>query len=166
MEALIRIAADAGYEFDLLRAVISANEQQFERIVPKAGSLLGGELGGASVALLGLTFKAHTDDLRNSPAIEVAQRLTLNGAAVRAYDPMITSAVGIPKEIQISTTIEEALTGADLAIILTEWPEFALANWSKLAKLMNAPRLVDARNLLERDAMFELGFRYDDLGRT
>ena len=166
MEALIRIAADAGYEFDLLRAVISANEQQFERIVTKAGSLLGGELGGASVALLGLTFKAHTDDLRNSPAIEVAQRLTLNGAAVRAYDPMITSAVGIPKEIQISTTIEEALTGADLAIILTEWPEFALANWSKLANLMNAPRLVDARNLLERDAMFELGFRYDDLGRT
>ena len=166
MEALIHIAADAGYEFDLLRAVISANEQQFERIVTKAGSLLGGELGGASVALLGLTFKAHTDDLRNSPAIEVAQRLTVNGAAVRAYDPMITSAVGIPKEIQISTTIEEALTGADLAIILTEWPEFALANWSKLANLMNAPRLVDARNLLDRDAMFELGFRYDDLGRT
>ena len=88
MEALVRIAADAGYEFDLLRAVISANEQQFERIVTKAKSLLDGELAGRSIALLGLTFKAHTDDLRNSPAIEVARRLTQRGAALKAYDPV------------------------------------------------------------------------------
>ena len=166
MEALIRIAADVGYEFDMLRAVIAANEQQFERIVTKARLLLDGELGGRSVALLGLTFKAHTDDLRNSPAIEVAQRLALNGAVLKAYDPMITSASGISEEIEISTNIEEALSQVDLAIILTEWPEFALANWSKLAKSMNSPRLIDARNLLNRDAMLELGFRYDDLGRT
>ncbi len=166
MEALVRIAADAGYEFDLLRAVISANEQQFERIVTKAKSLLDGELAGRSIALLGLTFKAHTDDLRNSPAIEVARRLTQRGAALKAYDPMITSTSDIPEEIETSTTIEQALSHVDLAIILTEWPEFASADWPKLSSVMNSPRLVDARNLLNRDVMFELGFRYDDLGRT
>ena len=166
MHALVRIATDAGYEFDLLRAVISANEQQFERIVTKAERLLEGDLAGQNIALLGLTFKAHTDDLRNSPAIEVAHRLAKKGAILRAYDPMVNSTSDIPNEIEIATTIENAVNQADLAVVLTEWPEFASANWPVLADLMKSPRVVDARNLLDRDAMIELGFRYDDLGRT
>jgi UDPglucose 6-dehydrogenase len=166
MHALVRMATDAGYEFDLLRAVISANEQQFERIVTKAERLLEGDLAGQNIALLGLTFKAHTDDLRNSPAIEVARRLAKKGAILRAYDPMVNSTSDIPNEIEIATTIENAVNQADLAVVLTEWPEFASANWPVLADLMKSPRVVDARNLLDRDAMIELGFRYDDLGRT
>ena len=166
MHALVRIATDAGYEFDLLRAVISANEQQFERIATKAERLLEGDLAGRNVALLGLTFKAHTDDLRNSPAIEVAHRLAKKGAILRAYDPMVDSTTDIPDEIEIATTIENAVNQADLAVVLTEWPEFASANWPVLADLMKSPRLVDARNLLNRDSMIELGFQYDDLGRT
>lgn len=166
MHALVRIATDAGYEFDLLRAVISANEQQFERIATKAERLLEGDLAGRNIALLGLTFKAHTDDLRNSPAIEVAHRLAKKGAILRAYDPMVNSTTDIPDEIEIATTIENAVNQADLAVVLTEWPEFASANWPVLADLMKSPRLVDARNLLDRDSMIELGFRYDDLGRT
>ena len=166
MHALVRIATDAGYEFDLLRAVISANEQQFERIATKAERLLEGDLAGRNIALLGLTFKAHTDDLRNSPAIEVAHRLAKKGAILRAYDPMVNSTSDIPNEIEIATTIENAVNQADLAVVLTEWPEFASANWPVLADLMKSPRLVDARNLLDRDSMVELGFRYDDLGRT
>ena len=166
MLALVRMATDAGYEFDLLRAVISANEQQFERIVTKAERLLEGDLAGQNIALLGLTFKAHTDDLRNSPAIEVAHRLAKKGAILRAYDPMVNSTSDIPNEIEIATTIENAVNQADLAVVLTEWPEFASANWPVLADLMKSPRVVDARNLLDRDAMIELGFRYDDLGRT
>jgi UDPglucose 6-dehydrogenase len=166
MQALVRIANDAGYEFDLLRAVIAANEQQFERIATKAERLLEGDLAGQIVALLGLTFKAHTDDLRNSPAIEVARRLAKRGAILRAYDPTVNSASDIPKEIEITATIENAVDQADLAIVLTEWPEFASADWAVLADLMKSPRLVDARNLLNRDSMIELGFRYDDLGRT
>tara|TARA_B100000809_G_scaffold246587_1_gene274703 strand:+ start:138 stop:1418 length:1281 start_codon:yes stop_codon:yes gene_type:complete len=166
MHALVRMATDAGYEFDLLRAVISANEQQFERIVTKAERLLEGDLAGQNIALLGLTFKAHTDDLRNSPAIEVAHRLAKKGAILRAYDPMVNSTSDIPNEIEIATTIENAVNQADLAVVLTEWPEFASANWPVLADLMKSPRVVDARNLLDRDAMIELGFRYDDLGRT
>jgi len=166
MHALVRIATDAGYEFDLLRAVISANEQQFERIATKAERLLEGDLVGRNIALLGLTYKAHTDDLRNSPAIEVAHRLAKKGAILRAYDPMVNSTSDIPNEIEIATTIENAVNQADLAVVLTEWPEFASANWPVLADLMKSPRLVDARNLLDRDSMIELGFRYDDLGRT
>ena len=166
MHALVRMATDAGYEFDLLRAVISANEQQFERIATKAERLLEGDLAGQNIALLGLTFKAHTDDLRNSPAIEVARRLAKKGAILRAYDPMVNSTSDIPNEIEIATTIENAVNQADLAVVLTEWPEFASANWPVLADLMKSPRVVDARNLLDRDAMIELGFRYDDLGRT
>lgn len=166
MHALVRMATDAGYEFDLLRAVISANEQQFERIATKAERLLEGNLAGQNIALLGLTFKAHTDDLRNSPAIEVAHRLAKKGAILRAYDPMVNSTSDIPNEIEIATTIENAVNQADLAVVLTEWPEFASANWPVLADLMKSPRVVDARNLLDRDAMIELGFRYDDLGRT
>jgi UDPglucose 6-dehydrogenase len=166
MHALVRIATDAGYEFDLLRAVISANEQQFERIATKAERLLEGDLAGRNIALLGLTYKAHTDDLRNSPAIEVAHRLAKKGAILRAYDPMVNSTSDIPNEIEVATTIENAVNQADLAIVLTEWPEFASANWPVLADLMKSPRLVDARNLLDRDSMIELGFRYDDLGRT
>ena len=166
MHALVRIATDAGYEFDLLRAVISANEQQFERIATKAERLLEGDLAGQNIALLGLTFKAHTDDLRNFPAIEVALRLAKKGAILRAYDPMVNATSDIPSEIEIATTIENAVNQADLAVVLTEWPEFASADWPVLADLMKSPRLVDARNLLDRDSMIELGFRYDDLGRT
>jgi UDPglucose 6-dehydrogenase len=166
MHALVRIATDAGYEFDLLRAVISANEQQFERIATKAERLLEGDMAGKNIALLGLTFKAHTDDLRNSPAIEVAQRLAKKGAILRAYDPMVNTTADTPNEIEIAATIENAVEHADLTVVLTEWPEFASADWPVLADLMRSPRLVDARNLLDRDSMIEMGFHYDDLGRT
>jgi len=165
MQALVRLATDAGYEFDLLRAVIEANDQQFDRIVNKAELLLNQDLSGKNLTLLGLTFKAHTDDLRNSPAIEVAKRLAAKGATLTAYDPMVTSQAGIPQEIQIAMTIEQAMTGSDLALVLTEWPEFTRANWTSLIDLMNGPRVVDARNVLDRKEMVELGYLYDDLGR-
>ncbi|MBA52127.1 MAG: UDP-glucose 6-dehydrogenase [Acidimicrobiaceae bacterium] len=165
MQALVRIATDAGYEFDLLKAVIEANEQQFDRIVNKAELLLNQDLSGKNLALLGLTFKAHTDDIRNSPAIEVAQRIAAKGATVTAYDPTVKSEAGIPQEIQIATTVEQAVTDSDLVLVLTEWPEFTRANWASLISLMNGPRVVDARNVLDRKEMIELGYLYDDLGR-
>ena len=165
MQALVRIATDAGYEFDLLKAVIEANEQQFDRIVNKAELLLNQDLAGKNVALLGLTFKAHTDDIRNSPAIEVGQRIAAKGATVTAYDPMVKSESGIPQEIQIATTLERAVTDSDLVLVLTEWPEFTRANWASLIGLMNGPHVVDARNVLDRKEMIELGYLYDDLGR-
>ena len=165
MQALVRMANDAGYQFDLLRAVIEANEQQFERIVIKAEQLTDGNLAGVNVTLLGLTFKAHTDDLRNSPAIEIANLLIAKGAKLTAYDPMVESPAGLPEGINVVRTIEQAVAGSDLTLILTEWPEFTRANWGTLGDSMNAPRVLDARNALDRRAMLELGFQYDDLGR-
>ena len=165
MQALVRMADDAGYQFDLLRAVIEANEQQFARIVSKVERLVGDKLAGAKISLLGLTFKAHTDDLRNSPALEVAKLLSSEGARVIAYDPMVESNSGLPTEIELAQNIERALTGSDAVVILTEWPEFTRANWGALREFMNAPRVLDARNALDRRAMLDLGFQYDDLGR-
>jgi len=165
MQALVRIATDAGYEFDLLRAVIEANDQQFDRIVSKAELLLGEDLDGKNLTLLGLTFKAHTDDLRNSPALEVAKRLATQGANLTAYDPMVDSQTETLDDIRLVANIEQALDDSEMALILTEWPEFTRANWSKLIDLMDTPCLVDARNVLDRRSMIELGYRYDDLGR-
>ena len=165
MQALVRIATDAGYEFDLLRAVIEANDQQFDRIVHKAELLLGENLDGKNLTLLGLTFKAHTDDLRNSPAIEVAKRLATQGANLTAYDPMVNSQTEMLDDIRLVANIEQALDGSEMVLILTEWPEFTRANWAKLIDLMDTPCLVDARNVLDRRSMIELGYRYDDLGR-
>jgi len=163
---LVRMATDAGYQFDLLRAVIEANEQQFERIVAKAEQLIDGSLEGVNVTLLGLTFKAHTDDLRNSPAIEIANLLIAKGAKLTAYDPMVESPAGLPEEINLVRTTEQAVARSDLTLILTEWPEFTRANWGALRDSMTVPRVLDARNALDRSAMVELGFQYDDLGRT
>ncbi|MBG02001.1 MAG: UDP-glucose 6-dehydrogenase [Acidimicrobiaceae bacterium] len=166
MQALVRMADDAGYQFDLLRAVIEANEQQFVRIVSKAEQLTDDKLAGATITLLGLTFKAHTDDLRNSPAIEVANLLSAKGARLIAYDPMVDSEAALPEGIELAQNMEQALADSDIAVILTEWPEFARANWGALRDSMNAPRVLDARNALDRHAMLDLGFQYDDLGRT
>ena len=165
MQALVRMADDAGYQFDLLRAVIEANEQQFTRIVSKTEQLIGDNLADATIALLGLTFKAHTDDLRNSPAIEVANLLSAKGARLIAYDPMVKSDSALPKGIELAQNLEQAITNSDIAVILTEWPEFTRANWGELRDSMNAPRVLDARNALDRHAMLDLGFQYDDLGR-
>ena len=78
---------------------------------------------------------------------------------------MVKSESGIPQEIQIATTVEQAVTDSDLVLVLTEWPEFTRANWTSLMDLMNGPRVVDARNVLDRKEMIELGYLYDDLGR-
>ena len=83
--------------------------------------------------MLGLTFKAHTDDLRNSPALEVAKLLSSEGARLIAYDPMVESNSGLPTEIELAQNIEQALTGSDAVVILTEWPEFTRANWGAYA---------------------------------
>ena len=145
--------------------MIEANEQQFTRIVVKAEQLIGDNLADSTIALLGLTFKAHTDDLRNSPAIEVANLLSAKGARLIAYDPMVKSDSALPEGIELAQNLEQAITNSDIAVILTEWPEFTRANWGELRDSMNAPRVLDARNALDRNAMLVLVFHYDDLGR-
>jgi len=165
MEALIATASAAGYEFDLLRAVVKANEQQFDRLVAKIEDLVTGDLSNSTIGVLGLTFKAHTDDMRNSPALEIVQRLASKGCTIKAYDPMVKNEKGLPTTFALAPTIEEAVRASDIAVILTEWPDFNRANWAAMRDTMKAPRVLDGRNILDRSQMLEMGYDYQDLGR-
>ncbi|MGH9278605.1 MAG: UDP-glucose dehydrogenase family protein [Acidimicrobiales bacterium] len=162
VSALIRIAGDAGYEFGLLRGVVAVNEDQFNLITRKVEQMAGGSLDGVAVAVWGLTFKARTDDLRQSPALEVIGRLRDRGARVRAYDP----AVSRPMDgIEVAPDAYAACEGAAVLAVLTEWEEFRRLDFTKVASLLAAPRIVDGRNLLDPVAVRRLGFEYTGVGR-
>ena len=161
--ALVRIAEDAGYEFGLLKGVIEVNEQQFDRVVDKIRTAAGGALEGVKVAAWGLTFKSRTDDLRDSPAIEIIHRLQAAGAIVTAYDP------AHPRDVAGITVAPDpyaACDGADVLAVLTEWDEFRWLDLDKVAGLMTEPRVVDARNLLDRNRLRQSGFDYQGIGRS
>ncbi|MFN2505168.1 MAG: UDP-glucose/GDP-mannose dehydrogenase family protein [Acidimicrobiales bacterium] len=178
VNALLRIASDAGYDFELLRGVADVNREQFERIAAKVERMVGGALEGRSVAVWGLTFKARTDDLRESPALAVIDRLRARGAHVRAYDPAVkTRAEAAGGEaaprgehpslagIEVCTDPYAACDGADALVVLTEWDEFRRLDFTKVASLLATPRVVDGRNLLDPVALRRLGFEYTGVGR-
>ena len=160
--ALIHIAGEGGYDFALLRRVADVNREQFDRVTNKVRTMAGGSLEGRSVAVWGLTFKARTDDLRESPALEVIARLRDQGAQVRAYDP----AVRKPLEgIEVCADPYAACEGAAVLVVLTEWDEFRRLDFGKVASLLAAPKVVDGRNLLDPAALRRLGFSYTGVGR-
>src|SRR6478736_4817862 len=120
--ALLKIAHDAGYQFDLLDGVVAVNNQQFDRATEKIRLAAGGLLRGCCVAVWGLTFKAGTDDLRDSPSVAIIRRLVTAGATVQAYDPTVDGPKpGLPADIQICADPEAATAGADVLAVLTEW---------------------------------------------
>ncbi len=164
--ALVRIAEDAGYEFGLLRGVITVNDEQYERMTSKVERMLTRPVEGAAVAVWGLTFKARTDDLRDSPSIEVIRRLQAKGAVIKAYDPAITAAAPVLEGIEVLRDPYAVCEGADVLVVLTEWDEFRWLDFAKVAGLMRSARLVDTRNLLEPAAVRRRGFTYDGLGRA
>lgn len=164
--ALVRIAENAGYQFGLLRGVIAVNEEQFGRVTKKINLAAGGSVHDKVVAVWGLTFKAHTDDLRDSPAINIIRRLLEQGATVRAYDPAVADATNERLAgIDVVTDPYEAASGADVLAVLTEWPEFAALDLARVGEVMAHARVVDGRNLIDRAAAKELGFSYDGIGR-
>jgi UDPglucose 6-dehydrogenase len=164
--AMLRIAEDHGYDFNLLRGVIAVNDEQYERMVHKVERALGGSVSGATVAVWGLTFKARTDDLRDSPAIAVVHRLIERGATVRAYDPgVVGRSSPLLDGVEVAEDPYSVCEGADVLVVLTEWDEFRWLDFAKVAGLMKVARLVDTRNLLEPAAVRRRGFSYDGLGR-
>jgi len=188
--ALVSVANDAGYVFDLLEGVITVNEQQLERVAAKVARIVtdrpselsdpsadevaqrSSDLDGVTVAVLGLTFKAGTDDLRGSPALRVAERLRADGALLVAYDPALADlddrpdiAAQLPAALTVRGSPYDALEDADAAVVLTEWPEFANLDWGRAASVMAAARIVDARNLLDPTKLRAAGFVYEGLGR-
>jgi len=162
-KALIRIAEDAGYDFGLLKGVIEVNDEQFDRVVAKVERMVGGSVDGQLVAAWGLTFKARTDDLRGSPALEVLHHLQMRGARIRAYDPAVTEDVD---GLEVAADPYAACEDAAVLLVLTEWDEFRWLDFDKVGGLMSERRVVDARNLLDPAAVRRRGFAYDGVGRS
>ena len=172
VQALIRIAEDAGYDFELLRGVVEVNLEQFDRTAAKVEAAAGGSLAGTTVAVWGLTFKANTDDLRDSPSLSVISRLVEKGATVRAYDPAWTGeGEPIPASLRVDGLevvgdAYAACDGAEVLVVLTEWDEFKWLDLDKVKELLATPAVVDARNLLDRAALLRRGFTYRAVGRS
>jgi len=163
--ALKKLAGNSGYHFQLLSAVIEVNELQKRRVVGKLKERLG-SLAGRRVALLGLAFKPNTDDMRDASSLVLAARLEGEGAKVAAYDP-----VAEPRARELLGSVElfpsalDALEGADAAVLVTEWPEFAELDWDIAAGRMARPLIVDGRNFLDPEILRSVGFEYEGIGR-
>jgi UDPglucose 6-dehydrogenase len=164
--ALLYIAHTAGYHFDLLDGVITVNDEQFSRVTDKIEAIVGGSLAGRTVAVWGLTFKANTDDRRDSPSLEIVGRLLARGASVRAYDPTVDAPLDSHPDVTVVADPYAACDGADVLAVLTEWDEFKWLDLDKVAEAMAELRVVDGRNLLDRTALVRRGFAYEGIGRA
>ena len=161
--ALKQLAANSGYNFQLLNAVIEVNELQKRRVIGKLERRLG-PLRGKRIALLGLAFKPGTDDMREAPSLVLAGRLLSEGADVVAWDPVADGRAHL-HGVEIAETALDALDGADGAVIVTEWPELRELDWAAAGERMRGRVVVDGRNLLDPDTMRSLGFVYEGVGR-
>jgi UDPglucose 6-dehydrogenase len=166
VSALKMLAGNTGYHFQLLNAVIEVNELQKRRVVNKLLSHLG-SLVDRRVALLGLAFKPNTDDMREASSLVLAARLQGEGAEVVAYDPVAADAArNLLDGVELRDSALEALEGADAAVLVTEWPQFAELDWVDAAGRMARPLLVDGRNFLDPATLRSAGFEYEGIGRA
>ena len=165
--ALSQIAARSRYDFRLLRAVIEVNAAQRFRALDRLEAHLDG-LRGRTVAVLGLTFKPDTDDLRESLGLGIALELQARGARVTAHDPVSARAARrvLPDEILVTDNLETCLDGAEAAMLVTEWKVYRDADWARLGRLMRRRVMLDGRNALDPDAIIRAGFDYIGIGRS
>jgi UDPglucose 6-dehydrogenase len=169
--AMLQVADSADFEFRLLRAAIETNNRQRQRMVDKVRLAVTGSRTGTlsrtRLGLLGLTFKAGTDDLRDSPALAVAALLRQAGAELVGYDPVVPASASSSELASITVVDDPAASAkdADALVLLTDWPEFRSLDWSELATVVRRPIVVDTRNLLDPDVMQRAGFTYHSLGR-
>jgi UDPglucose 6-dehydrogenase len=161
--ALKQLAANSGYNFQLLNAVIEVNELQKRRVIGKLERRLG-PLRGKRIALLGLAFKPGTDDMREAPSLVLAGRLLSEGADVTAWDPVANGAAHL-HGVEIAETALAALDGADGAVVVTEWPELRELDWAATRERMRGNVIVDGRNHLDPEVLRALGFVYEGIGR-
>ena len=171
--ALVSTAAQHGYDFSLMRGAVDINEQQHHRMVRKVMGAVDQtvSLDGVVVGVLGLTFKAGTDDLRESPSLRIVKALRARGATVKAYDPTTCGTLNRVQEqrlagIELCQTALGAAEDADVLVVLTEWPEFAEIDMEKVAHSMKGDAVVDGRNLFDPSEVKAAGLRYDGVGRS
>ena len=177
--ALVSIASKHGYDFSMMRGVIAVNDEQRERMIRKIVSAAGRDhqraestspLEGVAIGVLGLTFKAGTDDLRESPSLSIIGQLQSLGASVQAYDPTTADELDAIQRsrlagVELHRDPYAAAEGADVVTVLTEWPEFAELDLDRLAAAMRGAAIVDTRNVLDPRAVRERGLAYDGVGR-
>ena len=163
--ALKQLAGNTGYHFQLLTAVIEVNELQKRRVISKLQKHLG-SLVGKRVALLGLAFKANTDDMREASSLVLSARLLADGATVRAYDPVAEDeARKLMSGIEYADSALDALDQADACIVVTEWPEFGELDWQSASQRMAGKLVIDGRNCIDPDAVRSAGLTYEGIGR-
>jgi UDPglucose 6-dehydrogenase len=165
VQSLIAAAAAHGYDFALLRAAQEINEGRVPRLIERMTEVMG-KLEGKTVAVLGLSFKPNTDDLREAKAVELLRELLGRGAAVRAYDPVaMQKCAALLPQVHYAQSAYEAARGCHALVIATEWNEFKLLNLARLKDVMAAPIIFDGRNILAPEKVRALGFRYYGVGR-
>ena len=169
--SLVHLAETHGYGFSMMRGVIAVNDEQRERMVRKVQRAAGtNDLNGMTISVLGLTFKAGTDDLRDSPSLAIIGRLRELGATVRAYDPTTTGRLSRIQDsflegINVQQSVDEAMREGDVLVILTEWPEFRSLDFEQVKELLSGSAIVDTRNLLDPQSVRAAGLGYDGVGR-
>jgi len=164
--ALVKTAQDLGTPVRLIETAVAVNDQRKRAMGRKVIQLCGGNVRGKTVAVLGLTFKPNTDDMREAPSIAVVQALVDAGATIRAYDPQgMEAATALLPPIDYTDSAYEAAEGADCIVIVTEWNEFRSLDFKRLKKSMKTPALVDLRNIYKRAEIEAQGFAYESVGR-
>ncbi len=164
--ALVRTAQDAGSPIKIVESVVTVNDQRKKKMAEKIAAACGGGADGKTIAVLGVTFKPNTDDMRDSPSLDIVPALINQGATVKAYDPQgMEEAAQLLDGVVWCDSAYDAVTGADVLAIITEWNEFRGLDLDKIKTLMNTPTMVDLRNIYNPDEMAEAGFAYSCIGR-
>jgi UDPglucose 6-dehydrogenase len=165
--ALVRTAADAGAPVRLIETTVAINDARKKAMAGKVAAALDGDLAGKTVALLGLTFKPNTDDMRDAPSLDVAPALMAMGATVQAFDPEgMHEAAKLLEGVQFRDGPYDAVAGADVVVILTEWDQFRALDLDRVKLLMRQPVMVDLRNVYRPEEVRNRGFRYASIGRA
>jgi UDPglucose 6-dehydrogenase len=165
-QAIVQIAREHGYDFKIVQAVLDVNYEQRMRMADKIRGALDGSVGGKTIAVLGLSFKPNTDDMRDAPSVPIVQALQKEGAIIRAYDPVaMEEAKKFLPDITYCDGSYACAEGADALVIMTEWNQFRILDLKKLKSSMKNPVVIDLRNVYEPSKMRSEGFRYECVGR-
>lgn len=167
VQALAKSASDTSYDFKILKAVMDVNTEQKTKLIPRIKEFFKGDLKGKTIAMWGLSFKPHTDDIREAPALYNIESLLKEGVNIKAHDPESMDNVKrvVGEKIKYCVTPYDAAEGADAIFIATEWPEFRTPDFDKLGSILKGKVIFDGRNLYELGQMKELGYVYYSIGR-
>ena len=166
LEALLSISKNNNLSMETVNAAIVANKNQKKKMINKLINLFDGNINNRKIAVLGLAFKANTDDVRKSAAIDIIKGILGNGGIVNAYDPIANNEMSkIFHDIEYFDNLYAAIKNVDGIVIMTEWNEFRSLDLQKIKKIMKGNIILDTRNILDMDELSSLGFVYDNIGR-